>query len=262
MKLLLTSDWHLDAVTAGVRRLGEFDAYLEAVIETIEEESIDHVFVLGDYFDPGTMRAHELTALLLEIAGRLAERPVANVVFIAGNHDVVESSEGWTTLSPLVTALKWGFCAGESARLHVMQLPGAIVLSNSADGDPSLVVLCLPYVSRAMQSKSGTGGYNVAYPMSDAAQLSEKLKVPLVVLGHLTVPGAVLGSESKEMARGRDVDLPRLAELNPALVANGHYHRCQIVKCGGVDVVIPGSPMRFTFGERDDQQKGFTVVEI
>jgi predicted phosphodiesterase len=65
------------------------------------------------------------------------------------------------------------------------------------------------------------------------------------------------------MSRGRDLDLPlaRIAELRPALVVNGHYHKPQVVQTGGVEVVIPGSPLSFT---TDDPAagKGYVVAEV
>jgi len=67
------------------------------------------------------------------------------------------------------------------------------------------------------------------------------------------------------MARGRDVDMPldHLAELDPVAVAAGHYHKAQTVKGpGGLRIVIPGSPHRFTFGERHDADKGFVVLDL
>lgn len=86
---------------------------------------------------------------------------------------------------------------------------------------------------------------------------------PVIVAAHMTVPGASLGSESKEMARGRDLDLPvdSIAALRPRYVFNGHYHRAQVVP-GPVPVIIPGSPWRVTFGEAGDIDKGFLVVEV
>ncbi len=254
MKLLCTSDWHLDAVTSGVRRRSEFDPYLDAVLNAIWDEEIDHVLVGGDYFDPGSMRAHELTSLLMKIAGRLAQSRARNVVFIAGNHDPVESSEGWTTLSPLREALKWGFCHDQPARLHVFEQTSIVTLDGRDGHD--LTLLALPYMSRAVKVA------DLDY-LGHARTQADGDGVPLVVLGHLTVPGAILGSESREMARGRDVELPSLADIKPDLVVNGHYHQAQEVAIpGGLQVIIPGSPSRFTFGERHDKDKGFTIVEL
>ena len=246
MKVLATSDWHLDAVTAGVPRLREFGAYLSRVVAAVREEPIDLVLVLGDYFDPGRLNAHELTVRLMEAAAELAE--LAPTVMIAGNHDVVESSGGWTTLSPLVVAARCGLGGG---RLQAFERPEAVEVAG-------VTVLALPYVARSVEMAQGYAGLR-----SRAFDRAAHAGGPLVVAGHLTVPGAIMGSETREMARGRDVDFPagEVAALKPALVLNGHYHRPQVVR-GPVDVVVPGSPHRFTFGEGDADSRGFVVAEV
>lgn len=253
MKILISSDWHLDAITAGVPRIAELESYLDALEEAIETQDIDAAILGGDYFDPGGMRAHELTAILIQAVGRLARR-LENLIIIAGNHDVVESSEGWTTLSPLREAIA-AFGRGMGAcDVWVAERPGCRLIHTPFSTANRVSVLALPYTARAV---------NVADDLKRAIADAADREGKLIVIGHMTVPGAALGSESKEMARGRDLDLPveRLAELRPTYVFNGHYHRAQVVQ-GPVPVIIPGSPWRVTFGEAGDADKGFLVVEV
>lgn len=250
MKVLLTSDWHLDATTAGVRRLDEFRDYLREVVDTANAERVDAILVLGDYFNPGGMDAHGLTCHLMSAAHVLAG--AAPVVMLAGNHDVVETSEGWTTLSPLWLASNAGY-PWNVEQVHVAQLPATILVNGIA-------VLCLPYTAASIADDAAAG---LRDAIKDAATMVAE-GAPLVVIGHLSVPGAILSSESREMARGRDLDFPfeMVAGLRPVLVANGHYHRAQTVTGpNGLEVLIPGSPWRVTFGESEDTDKGFTIVE-
>mgnify|MGYP006921282924 CR=1 FL=1 len=253
MKILISSDWHLDAVTAGVPRISELETYLEALEAAIKEQHIDAVILGGDYFDPGGMRAHELTTLLIRAVARLA-RVVDHVIVIAGNHDVVETSEGWTTLSPLRAAVEFGHAMGNHVPI-VAERPGFHLLTHEFHHPNRVGILALPYTSRAV---------NASEDLRQALAHAKNFGGKLVVIGHMTVPGAVLGSESKEMARGRDLELPieSLRELRPRYIFNGHYHRAQIVQGGAVPVVIPGSPWRVTFGESNDLHKGFLVVEV
>ena len=254
MKLLITSDWHLDAVTAGIPRVGEFDLYLDQVVAASQEHDVDTIAVLGDYFDPGKMNGPEMTARLMEAALKLSGAGAKLLIWIAGNHDVVESSGGWTTITPLKLALEDGFARGTRHHHIVFERPKLAVFRL-----PGWALLALPYQARAAM---------IPEEMETAlaaAKAERNLGVPLIVLGHMTVPGAILGSESHEMARGRDMDLPmdQLADLSPVIVANGHYHKAQTVKGpGGLRVVIPGSPHRFTFGERHDADKGFVILDI
>ncbi len=244
-KILLTTDWHLDAVTAGKPRLDEACAHIEELIAVLEREAIDVVAFLGDAFDPGQMLGPVYGDVLSRAAGRFASSARMGTIFIAGNHDVVETSEPRSTLSPLAGIQPWvdGLFVAERPAVHDV-------------GDVRF--LLLPYVSRAA-AKANPGDLESAFERCSVKARSGK---KLVVLGHMTIPGAVMGSESQELSRGRDLNLPSLAELEPDLVANGHYHRHQVVRYGGVDVVIPGSPLRFTFGEADDRLKGYVVAEV
>lgn len=252
MKIVISSDWHLDAMTAGVPRAAELEPYLDALEETIEAQEVDAAILCGDFFDPGGMRAHELTAVLIQAVGRLARR-LESLVIIAGNHDVVETSEGWTTLSPLAAAIATFGGEMGACDVWVAERPGFRPIYG-AHTPASVGVLALPYTARAVDARADH---------QRALEEASTFGGALVVAAHMTVPGAVLGSESKELARGRDLDLPieTLADLRPRFVFNGHYHRAQVVP-GPVPVVIPGSPWRITFGEAGDADKGFLVVEV
>ena len=250
MRMIVSSDWHLDAVTAGVRRYDEHFEYAQALEKITREQSIDLLVLLGDFFDPGSMVAHKCERFLFDAVGRLSE--FTRVVLIAGNHDVVEGSDHPTTvLSAMRQATCYGF--GDGA-VTVVEEPGVY------DFDGKVRLVCLPYVSRALRylySESSRGFWA-------SATMGPGDELPIVVCGHLTVAGADLGSESEEFARGTELDFPatRVAELNPAAVFNGHYHKPQTVKLGGVDIVIPGSPQRLTFAETGDYKKGFLVVDV
>lgn len=248
MKALLTSDWHLDWVTAGAARIRELETYISIVEEVIKREAIDYVFFLGDACDPGGMLASLYATTLIDAARRF-HRACRGSVWIAGNHDVIESSRGITTLSPVRAAMA---DIRNADRFEVFERPGFIDL-------PGLGVLALPYVARDVEATSY--GVDFTEAVGEAATSSN----PVCVIGHLTVPGARMSSESNELARGRDVDFPGndiFANLDPVFVANGHYHEAQIVKYAGLDIIIPGSPVCLTFGERNDDAKGFTILEF
>jgi exonuclease SbcD len=249
LKFLLTSDWHLDAITAGIKRVEEFDLYFDRLRKSIVMNDIETVLILGDYFDPGTMRAHELTTRLMGIVEDIAGcgRPV---VMIAGNHDVVESSGGYTTISPLRFLDP---ASNGGALVSVVEKPTFLPVMFTG----TIGILCLPYVARAAYDPE-----DLNKAVGDAGR-AVKAGKKIGVIGHMSVPGAAIGSETTDMPRGRDIDLPTnlIETLNPVFVANGHYHRAQVVK-GKVDVIVPGSPHRLTFGERDDENKGFTIIEV
>jgi len=86
MKILHTSDWHLGRSLYGRKRYEEFSAFLDWLVETIENEGIDVLLVAGDVFDTSTPgnRAQELYYRFL---CRVSNSCCRHVVVIAGNHD-------------------------------------------------------------------------------------------------------------------------------------------------------------------------------
>jgi DNA repair exonuclease SbcCD nuclease subunit len=245
-RILLTADWHIDAVTGGLPRVDEIDPFVEELKEAVIREKVSHLIHMGDFFDPGGMLCSFYTEkVIMIVSDLLAVDRLDTITLLAGNHDVIESSRGTTTISPVAAAF-----SGEP-RVQVFEQPSRFVLTTQPD--QIIRGLALPYVARAAYREE-------AFPEA-VKGLSELGDYPLIVVGHMTVPGAVLGSESSDMPRGREIDLPvfELSKLRPVFIANGHYHRAQVTES---NVVIPGSPFRFTFGERNDKKKGFTIVEI
>lgn len=244
MKIVVSSDWHLDAVTAGVPRIKEFDAYVHALIDVIEKENADVFMHLGDFFDPGGMLCSLYTAKLMQYA-RMITQSVDRSFWIAGNHDTIETSEGITTISPLVEYL-------DHSEHDVFEQPTFKLHSGAG-------FLFLPYTARAAYVDPRVAiEYAIKWRRGNRA-------APMVVAGHLTVPGASLGSETYEMSRGRDDDFPlsSIEELEPSIVLAGHYHEQQVVKtANGFDIVIVGSPQRLSFGERDHVSKGCLIVNV
>lgn len=247
MRMLVSSDWHLDAVTAGVRRIDEFRDYVSTLIAV--SRNVDLVCLLGDYYDPGTMAAHRCESLLFAAVGELSAAGTS-VVVLSGNHDVVEGASGTvTTLGGMREAVSYGYGRGA---VTVVEWPMVLPF-------PGITLVCLPYVSRANR---GVYSDDSVRSLVERALLPSS-EDPIVVIGHLTVAGADLGNESEEFARGSELDFPAgIARLSPNAVFNGHYHKPQTVRLHGMDIVIPGSPQRLTFSETGDYPKGFLMVEL
>lgn len=262
MRLLVTSDWHLDAMTLGHPRREELIAYLKRLQRAVSDEAIDAVVFAGDAADPGSMFGCRYEADMIRWFFELAfASRLKMLLAIAGNHDVVETSSPLTTLTPACEALA---CWTTSVHVAVKEVPAVVHAV-----EHNVAFLALPYVARAWADAEARGEQTVTGPehlMDVAFATAQRLRdqdCKIVVVGHRTVPAAQLGSESLEMSRGRDLDLPidRIAALRPALVINGHYHKPQVVQTGGIEVVIPGSPLSFT---TDDPAagKGYVIAEV
>lgn len=263
MKLLVFSDIHLDAVTAGKSRRSEVLEFLGRVVDIARTQAVDSVVFAGDAHDPGQVSDALFAADLIRWTTNLVRSRFApSFVAVAGNHDVVDSSERFlmepiTSLTPLRAAAAC-LSEQESQRVHVFERPHLRHISDGNGG--AYGVLGLPYVSRA-HAKMHVEWDELAFKQ---AQAFVDAGGKLIVVGHKTIPGAEMSSESVEMARGRDQIFPfeQVSRLKPVLVINGHYHRRQTVKWGGVEIVIPGSPLRFTFGEIEEAEKGVLLVDL
>lgn len=241
MKLVVTSDWHLDWNTAGMRRFSDLARGVKETVDYAVGQAANGYVFLGDLMNPDSgSRVFECAALAIHTALELARHGIESH-WLSGNHDVIEDGHGNTTLTPL---------AALSNRLvNVYEVPQLKVLK---DQDVSMArFLALPYTSLAH-----------AYdPAEQVAKLGSS-RLPLIIAGHMTeMAGIIPGSESKEMPRGRGMPFPfeAIAERDERrlLMLNGHFHEQQVFR----GVHIPGALERLTFGEQH-HSPGWLVVEV
>lgn len=260
MRALLFSDIHLDAVTAGRARRNEVLRFIDAAVTHACQEKIELIIFSGDAHDPGSVLDPLYTSDLIRrfFACVRAEHAPA-IVAVAGNHDVVDTSELYlespvTTLTPIRAAAVSCLTAEDRLRVNVFDRPDTSIVA------PGVAVLGLPYVSRVHLKACVAWDRHAFEKAKGFVRDGNKL----VVVAHRVVPGAQISSESLEMAKGQDQQFPfeAVAALEPCLVINGHYHARQIVKRDGLSIVVPGSGLRFTFGEASEERKGFCLVEI
>lgn len=86
--------------------------------------------------------------------------------------------------------------------------------------------------------------------------------IPAIVAGHVTVNGAVVGTERSMMLGQDHVLLVSALEL-PGVdyVALGHIHKHQVLRMGPPMVAYSGSLQRVDFSEENDD-KGFCVIDL
>lgn len=259
MRVMVFSDIHLDAVTAGNERRTEVLRFLTEAWLVAETNKVEMVIFAGDAHDPGGLFDPLYSADLLRMMSQYAMAPWRPLfVAVAGNHDVVDTSELFlgspiTTLTPLRAAATL-LDSDRAGRLHIFDRPFTRKVSDQ------WAVLGLPYLSRA---------HSEMHTIWDEHALLHAGRyidagVGLIVVAHRVVPGATLSSETAEMAKGQDQLFPvnQVKQLAPALVINGHYHARQVVVTEDLSIVIPGSPLSFTFGEAEEVSKGVLLVEL
>lgn len=257
-KILYTSDWHVDAMTAGVSRYAEIEAYVNELASYVQIHGVDVVCFLGDAFDKGSMREGMWSRFMFNALYSLTNASRLGSVWIPGNHDVIDSSTPCSTLSPLATAvMHYGNArfGPEGKKVRVCEMPELITFGDS------IAVLALPYVSRLVERSEP---YRCAFDASlEQARVAKGMGRRTVSIGHYALPGAVPGSE-EEMMQGRDIVIPARALRAVGLdaVVNGHYHARQTINVDGLAVEVVGAPARFTFGESHDGARGFLVSEF
>jgi DNA repair exonuclease SbcCD nuclease subunit len=241
VRIVACSDAHTDARTAGRERFDEVVRNFDEVVRfAIEAKPRVNLFVfLGDLVDPDDGRdVLRAASFAISRAMKLACYGVESL-WIAGNHDVCQDGET-TVLDPL----------GE-ASLGFHQHIFVAAREAFSIGREEVEILALPYSPRPYDAEEVL--------MSAAAEAKDSDK-PLLVFGHLMLPGMHLGSESAELARGKDRSFPleTARKVKPRLMVNGHYHEGQITRDG---IHIPGSLCRLTFGE-ERNEPGYLVFDI
>ena len=246
MRIVVSSDWHADHVSSGVDRHEDVKAAAFQVVKHAVGKKADAFFFLGDLCDPDdTFRTLRAVWLAFDVAMMLSAHGVP-AWWLGGNHDVIESGSGASTLHGLNHGTSLVF-EHPTTHLHFgMNLVALPFTASSHPYDPAKVV-------------------RIAAEKIDR---EERWHLPTLVLSHLHVPGIIPGEETKELARGREVVLPH-EEIGKmlgrgegrVLVLQGHYHRAQRVVLSGVEILVAGAVVKLAFGE-EENTPSFIDMEV
>jgi hypothetical protein len=231
MRILFTSDWHLDAITDGVMRYDEISRIVDLTVQIAIEDAVDYYVFVGDLCDPDGWNATRSMCKIIEVAGKCAERDIGFIA-VAGNHDVIEDGLGSTTLSPL---------AASGLATHVFERPGEIFIPKWKTGKGNLHVVGFPFTP-------SSHAYDPAVYIR--RMTNTRPGDTTLVLEHLNIAGAGAGSETKDFARGREVVFPSKVARKKwpkATFIGGHYHNSQEIET----VNVVGSLARL----RHDEEK-------
>lgn len=264
LKVLHTSDWHLGRTLYGRKRYEEFEAFLDWLVETIQDNDVDVLLVAGDVFDTTTPsnRAQELYyRFLCRIAGSCCR----HVVIIAGNHDSPSFLNAPKTLLRALDVHVVG-AKTESAEDEL------VVLSDKS-GAVELIVCAVPYLrdrdirlaeaGESIEDKEKKLLEGIRNHYSEVVSLAEQKRaeqghdIPIVGMGHLFTAGGktVDGDGVRELYIGS------LAHVTSGIfpdsldyVALGHLHVPQKVNDSEL-IRYCGSPIPMGFGEAKQQKR-------
>jgi len=250
----------LDPTTGLNGRVLDFLARLDEVVQYALEHEADLVLFAGDAYktrdpNPTYQRAFARRIKQLTDAG-------IPVLLLVGNHDLPAMPQRASSVDIFHTLAVPNVYVGREE--GVIRIP-------TRRGPVQVGVIPFPVRQRLLTQEE--------YRHASVEQIDEALRtvvsqiiqamarqldpgIPAVLAAHLSVSGAMYGSERSVMI-GRDAVILLSVLTDPAwdYVALGHIHKHQSLHNGYPPVVYAGSLERIDFGEEKDL-KGFCWVEL
>lgn len=263
MIILHTSDWHLGRTLHGRRRQAEFAAFLDWLLNCLQEQQADVLVVAGDIFDTSTPGA-AAQELYYRFLAQVSGSGCRHVVIVGGNHDSPSFLDAPAGLLRALDVHVVGQALADPA--------DQLVLLRDATGEPELLVCAVPYLRDRdiRQAEAGESIRDKEQKLLDgirdhyaaigeaAVQLNAQLAQPVPVLatGHLFAAGG----QTLDGDGVRELYVGSLAHVHAGVfpdcfdyVALGHLHVPQAVG-GQPHIRYSGSPLPMGFGEARQQK--------
>lgn len=270
MRILHTSDWHLGRSLHSHRRYGEFEAFLDWLISTIEQEKVDALLVAGDIFDTGTP-SNRAQSLYYKFLGRVSSTHCQHIVITAGNHDSP------TFLNAPKELLK-------ELNVHVVgaitdNLEDEVIVLNS-NNEPQAIICAVPYLrdrdvrtaepGETIEDKNAKLIEGISNHYAEVYHIAEQKRaefknpnLPIIAMGHLYTAGGVItkddGVRNLYVGSLAYVDVEKFPH-SIDYYALGHLHVPQLVN-EQEHIRYSGSPIAIGFGEAG-QEKKVIIVEF
>ncbi len=269
MRIIHTSDWHLGQNFMGKSRAAEHKAFLDWLLQQVDQQQVDAVIVAGDIFDTGSPPSYAR-----EIYNRFVvalQQYGCQLVVLGGNHDSVatldESRELLACLNAHVIPAVMSACEEQ------------VLLLRDRHQNPAALVCAIPFIRPrdVMISQAGQSSQDKQQKLQDAIaehyatvfslaqQYRDSLsrqyrKIPIIATGHLTTVGASASDSVREIYIGTLDAFPASAFPAADYIALGHIHRSQQVG-KSEHIRYSGSPIALSFDETG-QEKSVLLVEF
>lgn len=230
MKLLCTSDWHLGNRLMERSRHGEFAAFLEWLLDVMQQQGAEALLVSGDIFDNRDPGAPALEAFS-QFLSRADSTGCRRVIMTAGNHDGVPVLEA---MQPLLN--RYG--ADLVYRLTVDTAADCLLPLCGADGEVAALVCAVPFLRPAEVARRCSAGESAqAYTLGVQdvlAAVAEHARAwraahpgkPVICMAHMSVNGAEPTASTEQVYIGGVEILPEgVFDSVFDYVALGHIHR-------------------------------------
>ena len=268
LKILHTSDWHLGRSLYGQNRQAEFNAFLNWLMDLLQQERTDVLLIAGDVFDTITPN-HAAQELYYRFLAQIAALSLCqHVVIIGGNHD---SASFLNAPKSLLSALNVHVIGASTA------LEQEVLVLKDHDDKASAIVCAVPYMrdrdvrmsvdGESSQDKNLALVNGIKAHYRDALNLAKQKQqemgsaVPIIAMGHLFTQGGV----TLDADGVRELYVGSLAHIGADCfdgydyVALGHLHVPQTV--GKQEHIrYCGSPIPMGFGEAKQQKQVIQVT--
>ena len=248
MKFIHISDLHLGKRVNEFSMLEDQEFILTKIINIIDEQRPDGIFIAGDVYDKSVPSA-EAVELFDDFLFRLSTRNL-KVFVISGNHDSAERIAFGGRLMEKSGIYMSPVYNGEGKPITLTDAFGEITVYMRPFIKPSNVKRFFP--------EKEINSYNDAVKtVVDAMDKDESKRNILIT--HQFVTGAVR-TESEDISVGGTDNVDASIFGGFDYVALGHIHRSQ--KCGGGEYIrYSGTPLKYSFSEANDK-KSVTIVEL
>lgn len=247
MKFLHTSDWHLGA-GEGIKNFLEDQKYfIDQICDIIKEHKVDAVLLAGDIYDRSVASAdairmydYAMTRICLEL-----KTPVLSV---AGNHD---SGERLSSCSELLAASGLYIAGSLSEKIQKVSFEDA-------------EVYLLPWITEEKVKSIYPAEKETVHSFEDAYRVVvskirddfDKEKKHIIV-AHAFITNAETSESDRSAVIGYATQVPASVFDGFDYAALGHIHKPQDVT---KTVRYCGTPMPYSFGREETQDKSVTIV--
>lgn len=260
MRLLHTSDWHLGQTLHDFDRSDEHQCFLDWLLQTIADECVDVLLIIGDVFDNANPAATAQKQFYRFLQQARTANPGLQIVIVAGNHDSAARLEA---PAPLLEDM--GITVvGQVTRLPDGEIDASKLLVPLTNRAGVLAAWCmaLPFlrpgdVPRPSEEEMEQGGD--AYLLGVAQLYRQVLALALaqrqsgqalLATGHCHMVGGEVSQDSeRNIVIGGSEALPAgIFDTRIAYCALGHLHLAQ--KVGKKEHIrYCGSPLPLSFAE-------------
>ncbi len=273
MRILHTSDWHLNEKLKGVPRQPDIVARLTEIAAYLDEYKVDVMVVSGDVFSQST-RLDELKEAMADVNRTFTPFLLrgGTIAAISGNHDnehffnILRS-----TLDLAMPINPRGAGPRPAGRLYLAARPSVLELADRTGQSVQFVLLPYPTPARYLKDENtnyrSLGDRNrllhekLLSRLEDMKQNYVKDHLRSVMVAHIYVRGSQVHNRY-HLSESDDVIFEQ-GEI-PAhwdYVAYGHIHKPQALYNDTPYIRYAGSIERFNQGERDDE-KSVVLVDI